>query len=233
VAELSISGVPSPASLSALAALYRVGPFGTAGALGVTLGECTGLAMAQISAFRDRETEVAPIVDRLLGLSLPSRPNTAVTSAIARILWIGPSRWLIVASGWTSHELAFELASAIPDDAAAVVDLSAGRSVLSLSGPRTRSVLAKLLPLDLSSKRFPSGSCAQSSIAHIGVLLHAADADTFELFVYRGFARHLWEVLIDASLEFGGVVAKAKNSLKPFARASETTARRKYAALSR
>lgn len=87
MAELSISGVPSPASLSALAALYRVGPFGTAGALGVTLGECTGIAKAQISAFRDCEAEVAPIVDRLLGLSLPLRPNTAITSAKARILW--------------------------------------------------------------------------------------------------------------------------------------------------
>jgi heterotetrameric sarcosine oxidase gamma subunit len=168
----------------------------------VILTERTGLEMAQISAWPAASRGVFRILTEVLDVPPPELPNTVANQGQTKILWLGPNRWLIVRPT-KSHDLASELAARLPFDSAAVVELGAGRCVFAVSGPRARDVLVKHLPLDLSASQFSVGRCAQSAIAHIGVLIHAEGQDRFELFVYRSFAQHLWTVLTDAALEFG------------------------------
>lgn len=47
---------------------------------------------------------------------------------------------------------------------ASIFDQSGGRTVLRLSGPRARDVLAKGLPIDLHSRAFGPGSAATRTI---------------------------------------------------------------------
>src|SRR5262249_13812632 len=89
-------------------------------------------------------------------------------------------------------------------DTAAVVEVGSGRCVLEVSGETARELLSRHLPLNLSNAAFPVGSCAQTAIGHIGVLLHAESPDVFALYVYCSFAHHLSEMLTDAALEFAG-----------------------------
>lgn len=167
----------------------------------VTLLERTGLEMVQVSAWRGASREVRDALTAALGVPPPEQPNTVSVRELTRIMWVGPDRWLILrpGDGGLTRELTARLSSA----GAAVVESGAGRRMFTLSGPCARAVLAKHLPLDLSAPEFPVGHCAQSAMAHMGVLVHAEREETFVILVHRSFAQHLWEVLIDAGLEFG------------------------------
>jgi sarcosine oxidase subunit gamma len=178
----------------------------------VALAERTGLEMAQVSAWPLTLIEVSRILTEILGLSPPPLPNTVNSQGETNILGLGPNRWLIVRPAKSQRNLASELAEQLSPNLAAVAELGAGRCVLTLSGFRSREVLAKGLPLDLSASKFPAGRCAQSAMAHIGVLVVAKGEDAFEIFVYRSFAQHLWEVLTDAAVEFGVEVSSREST---------------------
>jgi heterotetrameric sarcosine oxidase gamma subunit len=170
---------------------------------GVTLAERSGLEMVQVSAWPATSNSVVRILTEVLGVQPPEQPNTVASREQTKILSVGPYRWLIVRPAEHQRDLAAELVARLPTDASAVVELGAGHCVFAILGPRARDVLAKQLPLDLSESKFPAARCVRSAMAHISVLVHCEGKDALEVFVYRGFAQHLWEMLTDAALEFG------------------------------
>jgi len=109
---------------------------------------------------------------------------------------LSPSEWWLVSSGTPVAELS----------ALRTVDLSEGRTVMRLAGPRARDVLAKGCGLNLHPSVFAAGRCTQTSVTHIGCVLHHVDATTWDFYVPRSYARHFWEWLTDAASEFGSEV---------------------------
>jgi heterotetrameric sarcosine oxidase gamma subunit len=184
---------------------YRPGPPGPTGK-GVALVERMGFQMVQVSTWPTTSDGVSQILAHILGVRPPEQPNTVSSRDPIKIFWFAPNRWLVVRPAKSHPDLASELTQPLPANSAAVVELGAGRCIFTVSGPRSRDILAKQLPIDLSKSRFPAGRCAHSAIAHIGVLVHAESEDAFEILVYRSYARHLWEVLTDAALEFRSAV---------------------------
>jgi heterotetrameric sarcosine oxidase gamma subunit len=90
----------------------------------------------------------------------------------------------------------------------AVTDVSGGRVALRIGGAKPRALLAKGCPLDLHPSAFRSGTCAQSVLAQVSVLIHAlGDGEDFDLYAARSYAVHLWQWLTDAAAEFGYRVA--------------------------
>lgn len=176
---------------------------------GAVLSERTGIELVQVTAWPATVDEAVRILSELLSLSPPRRPNAVATSGNTSILAVGPGRWLIVRPAHSRGEapsgeppLGAKLAAALPRDTAAVLELSAGRRIFIVSGPRSKDLLAKYLPLDLFGSELLGGHCAQSAMAHIGVLLHVRSEEVFEIHVSRSFSRHLWEILADAAIEF-------------------------------
>jgi heterotetrameric sarcosine oxidase gamma subunit len=193
-----------PARRSALAAVLHAGDFGTvpASGPGILLAECRGLAMVQLAADAAAYAAAAARIEALLGLALPHQPNRAVKAGAYAALWTGPGRVLLVAAE-TLH-LAEALRQARLGVDVAVTDLSHAKSVIRLSGPRVRDLLAKGCGLDFHARAFAPGSAVQSSYAQINVLLVALeDAPSVDLYVARGFAVSLWEHLLEGALEYG------------------------------
>ncbi|MGH6917542.1 MAG: sarcosine oxidase subunit gamma, partial [Geminicoccaceae bacterium] len=86
----------------------------------------------------------------------------------------------------------------------AVTDVSGGRMAVRLGGADVRALLAKDCPLDLDPRAFRAGTCAQSMLAQVSVLIHAlADGEHFDLYGARSYGLHLWEWLTHAAAEFG------------------------------
>jgi len=139
--------------------------------------------------------------EKAVGCPLPTTPNTVISADTLRVLWLSPKRWLCVDSsdGFDVRDISV----------GAVNNVSSGRTVLRLHGPRLRDVLAKGCPLDLHLKNFRFGECAQSKIGGLNVLLDHIDDDTFDIYVARGFARTFWEWLIEAATEYGYLVEKS------------------------
>ncbi|HUI17128.1 MAG TPA: sarcosine oxidase subunit gamma family protein [Alphaproteobacteria bacterium] len=193
-----------PARRSALAAVLHAGDFGTvpASGPGILLSERRGLAMVQLAADDAAYAGAAARIQTTLGLELPRQPNRAVVAGARTALWTGPGRVLLVAA--EAERLEEALQQALLGVDVAVTPLSHARSVIRLSGPRVRDLLAKGCGLDFHARAFAPGSAVQSSYAQINVLLVALDeAPSVDLYVARGFAVALWEHLLDGALEYG------------------------------
>ncbi len=164
----------------------------------------------------------AAAVKTALGFVPPTAPNTVDGKRDRYALWLGPDEWLVIGAPDTQDKTVAALRSALAGRVAAVTDVSEGRTVIRLCGPRARDVIAKGCPIDLHSRAFGPGRCAQSRYARALVILHQLDdAPTFDLYVERSFADYTWRMIEDAALEYGfavvaePVMAAIKTKRKP------------------
>ena len=81
----------------------------------------------------------------------------------------------------------------------AVVELSDSRVRLALSGPLTVPVLARCLPIDLRPRAFPEGAGKTAPIHEVAVFIHRTGPESFELYLPAGYARSLWEWIVEAA----------------------------------
>ncbi len=88
---------------------------------------------------------------------------------------------------------------------APVTDISAARTVLRISGPAARQVLAHGCALDLAT--MPPGSCAQTMLAQCAVILAVdgqagSPTDSIAILVRSSFAGHLARWLLLTAPEY-------------------------------
>ena len=144
-----------------------------------------------------------PVAAYLAGVPLPLQPNRVASMRLVRTLWLDPDEWLVTAPEGAAPDLMGRIMRALASRQASVIDLSASRAVIEISGPRARALLEKGSGLDLHPRAFGPGSCAQTLFAKLPVILdQLSAAPAYRLFVRRSSARWLTEWLIDAALEF-------------------------------
>jgi sarcosine oxidase, subunit gamma len=93
------------------------------------------------------------------------------------------------------------LRRAIGTEHGSVVDTSAARVAILVSGPRARDLLAHGCPLDLHSRAFAPGRCAGTLLARERVILQARP-DGILVLVRTSAARYLADWLLDAATEY-------------------------------
>jgi heterotetrameric sarcosine oxidase gamma subunit len=172
------------------------------GARGVALTEWPFLTMVNLRV--EPASEAADRIEKALGAPLPRQCGHATTSGPRTVLWLGPDEWLVLAQADQST-VAAELREALGSDPGSVVDLSANRTTLELSGPDARQVLEKGCPLDLHPRSFAPGQAVSTTVGPVAVLLwQVDDAPTYRLFPRSSFADYLARWLIDAMSEYRG-----------------------------
>lgn len=165
-----------------------------------------GLAIAErrfLSKINVRGQGIGKKLKSAIGVVLPEVPNSTADGNGLTALWLGPDEWLIVGPPGAEQALAEALVGA----AAAVTDVSEGRTVIRLSGPVAREVLAMGCPLDLHERVCSAGQCAQSHLARTTILLHqVADGPVYDIYVERSQADYLWAWLERAGAPYGVAV---------------------------
>ena len=158
--------------------------------------------LVQLDLRLDPMGPAAGAVAEVLGVAVPQRPCTAVTSGEVSVLWLGPDEWLVVAPAQRS-DLLSSLDAAVAGRGA-VVDVSAQRTTISLSGPKARDLLAHGCSTDLHPRVAPQGTCIQTMLALAGVVLVVRDdtATDFWILVRSSFARYLADWIVDACTEY-------------------------------
>lgn len=134
----------------------------------------------------------------------PTEPNTTVISpdGARQVVWLGPDEWLIVGEPGTGPILESALRAAIGDAGGAVVDLSANRTTISVSGPRARDLLALGCSIDFDERRFKPGMCVQTLLARANVIIvpvGPAVEPAFRILIRPSFAAYLAAWLTDAA----------------------------------
>lgn len=130
-------------------------------------------------------TSIAPYADAKIaepfkathGMAWPA-PNRATGKAGARAIWFGRDM-VLLAGPKPGPALA---------DHAALTDQSDAWTAVTLSGDDVESVLARLVPLDLSAIQFKRGHTARSQIQHMAGSITRIGNDTFLLMVFRSMA---------------------------------------------
>jgi sarcosine oxidase, subunit gamma len=141
----------------------------------------------------------------VIGARPPTGPNTTVVSGdgTRQVVWMGPDEWLVVGEPGSGPVLESAVRSAIGEARGAVIDVSANRTVISVSGPRARDLLAFGCSIDLDERRFKPGMCAQTLLARANVIIvpvGPAVEPAFRLLVRPSFAGYLAAWLTDAAV---------------------------------
>lgn len=174
------------------------------GARGVSLTEWPFVTMVNLRV--DPGSEAADRIGKTLGAPLPRRCGHTTASGPHTVVWLGPDEWLVLSQA-DAPTVAAELREALGSDPGSVVDVSANRTTLELSGPSARQVLEKGCPLDLHPRAFGPGRAVSTTVGPVAVLLwQVEDAPTYRLFPRSSFADYLARWLIDAMSEYRGPV---------------------------
>ncbi len=156
---------------------------------------------------RGEVSDAVTAVAKVLGAELPMKPNTSASADRRTALWLGPNEWLLITPDGSETEILSALTAALSGRHHAVTDVSDGRAVIGLSGPRARDVLMKGCSLDLHPRTFAVGQCAQTRLARCHVLLHQiAATPAYDVYVQRSFADYVWRWLEDAASEYDMVI---------------------------
>lgn len=142
---------------------------------------------------------VTDVVREVVGCDLPTTANTVLRNGRGdqSILWLGPNEWLIV--GREGLGVGAELMNGFSDHHVSVLDVSANRAIIELSGLGVREVLAKGCSLDLHLREFTKDRCAQTLLAQVQIILEQTDAaPTFRIYVRPSFSRYLVDWLLNA-----------------------------------
>lgn len=147
-------------------------------------------------------------VAEVVGFAPPVEPLTSAKSGDQSILWMGPDEWLVVAAPEARDTLPARLSAALEAGHAAAVEVGESMTVIELSGPRARDVIAKGCTIDLHPSVFEPGRVVRTLLAKSGIILHQIDqTPTFEITVHRSFADYTWRWVEDAGLEYGVAIA--------------------------
>ena len=120
-------------------------------------------------------------------MPLPTTPNTVGRAGDLAALWLGPDEWLVVGgAGGEPSPVGW-----------GVVDVSAQRTTIVLSGPMGVGLLPHGCALDLG--RLTPEWCAQTMLARANVILWGAQPDEIHILVRVSFAPYLAAWLLDAA----------------------------------
>ena len=158
----------------------------------------------QVTLRVDPKSPAAERIGTALGTMLPNQPGQVARTEDLQILWLGPDEWLLIGPEGSADRIQAALVEAIGAEHGSVVDVSDHRTVVEVSGPVSRELLAKGCGLDLHRRSFTAGQCAQTLLARAGVVLVCRDAEqpSFWIFVRASFARYLADWLADAAAEY-------------------------------
>lgn len=168
----------------------------------LALAEGRGLSIVQVMARPRRASPASKAVEEVVGLRLPGKPGRANTKDGARAIWIQPGHWLVVTEGEAEGALHRRLAEAL-GDSADLIDQSHSRTLVTVSGPAAEELLGRGCRIDLHRKVFRTGSTATALIGHLAVIVHRREAERFDLYPLRTYARDFWGWLVEHAAPFG------------------------------
>lgn len=166
-----------------------------------------GLSLQEVAFTTQISLRVAPgsagydAVVAATGVGLPEKVGQVAGEVCGvSVLWLGPDEFLVTAPEDSS--LPATLETALGENPGQVVDLSANRAVLELSGVKAPLVLRKSCPADLHPRSFAVNQAITTSLANIPVLLWRTGEESWRIMPRASFTEHTVHWLIDAMLEF-------------------------------
>jgi sarcosine oxidase subunit gamma len=137
---------------------------------------------------------------------LPIEPNMAVDDGRRAALWLGPDEWLVLGPPGAAVEIVAELEATFAYVDRSVIDVSASRIAIELTGAGRFDLLAHVCSLDLHPRVWATGRCAQTLLGRAQVILQER-TETTGILVRPSFADYVVDLLLAVHGGGGGVGA--------------------------
>lgn len=146
----------------------------------------------------DSNSDTAKKVAEVIGVELPLNVGESAKSIIT-CLTLGPDWWLLIDADLLLIE---KIAASTEGEFISLVDVSAQRTCLELTGPFAKKVLQHAWEGDLDDRGLAINACSQGLMARCPTIIHRTNKDTYRLYVRSSFAEHLYKFLVDAATEY-------------------------------
>lgn len=154
----------------------------------------------QVGLRAEPGTEGHTVLAEALG-GLPSKVGDVVGNVESTaVLWLSPDEFLAIDQPDT--QLADRLTDVLGDRSGQVLDLSANRTIIELSGQAAALVLRKSCPLDLHPRVWTVNQAYVTEVAQTPVILWRVAEDTWWIAPRISFANHVTNWLLDGMIEF-------------------------------
>ena len=189
-------------SISALNNIHKRGLFGDHQGKDknelTNVSEVKHLQIIQIVHYKKSTLQIASL--NLENLKFPEAAMQVNSNKDTRILWSGPSNWLLIS---TKKDILSSIQKICNDKNFAVTDISHSRAIIELKGNHSKEVLKKGCPINLNE--FKVNNCANSVFHGITITIDMVsnDPETFRIFALRSFGESLYHSITDACLEDG------------------------------
>ncbi len=172
---------------------------------GISMREVTGRDLVQVGWWPGTGSAVQATLAKELGCAIGEAKSRVSESGQTTVFLVAPDKvWVVAPAAANLHA---KLTAALPSAQGVVTELGHSRTVIRLSGPSTRDLLARNFAIDLHASVFPPGSFASSSMHHIGAMLHyvrdLGAEPVFDVYLLRTFALSLFEGLCENAEGFG------------------------------
>ena len=164
----------------------------------ISVSEEKHLQIIQIVHYKKSTLQIASL--NLENLKFPEAAMQVNSNKDTRILWSGPSNWLLIS---TKKDILSSIQKICDDKNFAVTDLSHSRAIIELKGNHSKEVLKKGCPINLNE--FKINNCANSIFHGITITIDMINEnpETFRIFALRSFGESLYHSITDACLEDG------------------------------
>ena len=189
-------------SISALENIHKRGLFGDHQGKNenelINVSEVKHLQIIQIVHYKKSTLQIASL--NLDNLKFPEATMLVNSNKDTRILWSGPSNWLLVS---TKKDLLTNIKQTLKEMDFAVTDLSHSRAIIELEGENSKEILKKGCPFNFN--KLKKNNCVNSVFHGITITVDMIDdnPNKIRLFALRSFGESLYHSITDASLEFG------------------------------
>ena len=144
-------------------------------------------------------SSTAKKIEKVLKIKFPNKVGQTFKSKDFTVLTLGPDWWMVVGAN-LNHER--KIRAAIGNEIASIVDSSAQRTFVEVSGKYAQSVLEHGFENNLDPKVFKTGMCVQGVLSRSPVIIYHGPVGVYHLYVRASFAQHLWNFLSDAATEY-------------------------------
>ena len=177
---------------SAIKEKYEIGKYPFEENIHIIFSENDNLVIQQIAAWPDEISSIEKLFSDQLGAQQKIDFNRGEIIKNNSLWRMEPLKWWLIGSTID-----------FPEDLGTSLELSHAFTSIMIDGEKSEILLNRHLPLDLSLENFPINSSASSAIHHVSVKLFRLSEKEFRLFIPRGFALSIWEILLETASQFG------------------------------
>ena len=162
------------------------------------ISENKNLLIIQIVQYKNSSASLDSL--KIDNLSLKNEALKVSSNNDTRILWNGPSNWLLVSN---KKDLLKEIIEKLDDNNFAVTNLSHSRAIIELDGENAKEVLKKGCPYNFNELKKDNSLNSTFNGMSVTIDVLNDNPQKIRIFTLRSFGESLYHSITDSCLEFG------------------------------